>query len=79
MEGVDPVVGALEAADTGQVGVDDDRCQIPRGETFGAFDPDELEALGAVAGLEDIAVLTGRHDHVGLEREVGVGVDRRCV
>ena len=39
-----------------------------------AFDPHVLEALGAVAGFEDVPVDAGADHHVGLERQVGLGL-----
>ena len=53
-----------------------------RGDVVGAeasqvtFDPDVLEALGAVTWLEDVTVDAGGDHHVGLERQVRVGLDR---
>src|SRR5690606_27908035 len=59
-EPVDPLVGAREVAEAGQVGVDHDGGDVVDGQVVeGTLDPHVLEALRAVPRLEDVVGAPG--------------------
>ena len=78
VQSVDAPVAALEPARAGQIGVDDDAGQIPRGKLIGMpFDAHVAEAMRRVPGLEVLPRPSRRDDPVDLAGRQRLGDERQ--